>query len=129
MIEEAWIPYIRDHATVFGLCPIKNGRILYVLEIVRARPDLINLSHDVVMKEHRLEVLDGFNVNVNDIAEIEFDDLGAHGTKIAACSRIHAHANLNKGVDGHGSRDHLVDADRSVRIQKRFSLYGIRLVL
>jgi hypothetical protein len=32
-------------------------------------------------------------------------------------------------VDRHGSRDHLMGADGSIRIQKRLSLHGICLVL
>ena len=89
-----------------------------MLVVVGARPDLIDLPHDMVIKEHGLEVLDGLDVDVNDIAEIEFHDLGTDGTKIATCSRIHTHADLDKGMNGHGSRDHLMGADGPIRIQK-----------
>ena len=118
LIQEARVPHIRNDATVLALCPIENRGILHMLVVVGARPDLINLSHDMVIKEHRLEILDGLNVDVNDITEIEFDNLGTNGTKIATCSRIHTHADLDKGMDRHGSRDHLMGADRPIRIQK-----------
>ena len=89
-----------------------------MLVVVRACPDLIDLSHDMMIKEHGLEVLNGFNVDVNNIAEIEFHNLGAHGTKIAACSCIDTHTDLDKGMDRHGSRDHFMGADGPIRIQK-----------
>ena len=116
--QEAWIPDIRNDTAVLALRPIEDRSILHVLVIVGTRPDLINLSHDMVIKEHGLEVLDGLNVNIDNISEIEFDDLGANGTKIAARSRIHAHTDLDKGMDRHGSRNHFMSADGSVGIQK-----------
>ena len=118
LIEEARIPHIRDDATVLALCPIQDRSILHMLVVVGACPDLIDLSHDMVIKKHGLEVLDGLDVNVNDIAEIEFYDLGTDRTKITACSRIDTHTDLDKGMDRHGSRDHFMGADGPIRIQK-----------
>ena len=72
----------------------------------------------MVIKEHGLEVLNGLDVDVNDIAEIEFHDLGTDRTKIAACSRVDTHTDLDKGMDRHGSRNHFMGADGSVGVQK-----------
>ena len=101
-MKEAGVPYIGNDASVGNIGLIQDGGIVDVLFVVGAGPNRIDFTDDMVIEEDSGAVLDGFNVDVENVAEVQFDDLGSNGAQIGACSGIQTHADFDEECNGHG---------------------------
>ncbi len=117
------VPYVGNHATVFNGGTIQDGGIFNVLFVVRTCPNLVDFADDMVIEKHSTVVLDGFNVNIENVSEIQFGNLGADGTKVSAGHGIQAHPDFNERVNGKLFHHHFLCGDGAIGCNKCF-LFG-----
>jgi hypothetical protein len=94
--QEAGLPDVGHDDSALSRDTIEDSGILHVLSIVRAGPDLIEFAYEVMVEELGAVVLDGFDIDVQDVPQVEFDDLGAHVAKVCTCFGVETHTDFDE---------------------------------
>ena len=85
---------------------------------MRARPDFVDFADDMVIEKHIAIILDRFDVNVENVSEIELDNLGTDGAKVAAGQGIKTHTDFNECPNVHGLLNHSLRSNGPIVLQE-----------
>ena len=95
------VPDIGCNTTCIGGQAVQNGGIGGMLAVMGARPDFVHFTNDMVAEVNGGGKHRRFNVNVENVAEIEFDNFRTKGMHIGTHPWLHAHADFNVENDFH----------------------------
>jgi hypothetical protein len=109
---------------------VDKGCIFLVLLIVRRYPDFVDLTYDVMGEVHASVEHGCLDVDIQNVAEIEFSHLGADCAKEFSEIGIDTHTNFEIEVDGHRSpHDILDDQHANMPENGRDFLEVLRLII